>query len=177
MNDHACWYLQIQVIQSDEVHIITGLWTQHFCLQCKFQYLINCILKYVAKIPGYVLNVIRDRSLFMTGGRGTGVNWLFVRNFFTAYYARGGKKSCPTQHSAKNFRCLKLNYTLIQVFSRLKSHKIHQMKICSVLGKEMQLSITYHQRHAPVKFDWRKTFGSCPDLSSLIGVTSCRCVT
>ena len=35
---------------------------------------------------------------------GTGVKSFFARNFFTAYYARGGKKSRPTRHSAKNFQ-------------------------------------------------------------------------
>ena len=38
MHDHACWHLQIQVIQSEEVH---RLWTQCYYLQWKFQYLIN----------------------------------------------------------------------------------------------------------------------------------------
>ena len=37
----------------------------------------------------------------MAGGGGTGVKLLFAQNFFTAYYVHGGKKSRPTQHSAK----------------------------------------------------------------------------
>ena len=91
----------------------------------------------VSRIPGKTLlrcaftYLLRDRSLFMTGG-GTGVKWLFARNFFTAYYACGGKDiSTPTLCLPNIFWCL-LFWPQLEIFST-PTHFSYQ-EICSLFA-------------------------------------------
>ncbi len=49
--------------------------------------------------------ILRDRSLFMTGGGGVGVKLLFMENILAAHSACGEKISRPTRHRTKIFRC------------------------------------------------------------------------